>query len=206
MIVAVKVGLGFKPSTNRLAGETIISDSFNRANSVSTVGTADTGQPWVPSSGSTWGISGGQIYCSSDVNVDSITMETSMRNYQISARLSSYSNKRYMNLIFHYYNDTTYLLARVLNGNAEIYKLESGASILASAPVPVVDGQPYTLTVRCYGTNIVVNVDGVDYINYYLFGADSTKFPPYTRVGLRLSKTGTPTVPTLAGNFVVKKL
>jgi hypothetical protein len=43
----------------------LVSDTFNRANSAGSLGTADSGQAWTADRG-TWGINGNQAYCSAD--------------------------------------------------------------------------------------------------------------------------------------------
>src|SRR5436853_7315699 len=42
--------------------QTIVSDTFTRADNAASLGVADTGQAWT-SLGGTWGISGNQAYC-----------------------------------------------------------------------------------------------------------------------------------------------
>lgn len=44
-----------------LSGSTIVSDQFNRSNSTTAIGTADTGQTWTNTAG-TWGINGNAAY------------------------------------------------------------------------------------------------------------------------------------------------
>lgn len=50
-----------------------ITDSFNRANSTTTMGDTDTGQTWVPNSG-TWGIENNLAYCLSSPGAQATTV------------------------------------------------------------------------------------------------------------------------------------
>jgi len=54
--------LRLKPLTNGPAGQTTMTDAFNRANSGSTLGSTDTGQSWQVPSGAVAGISSNQAY------------------------------------------------------------------------------------------------------------------------------------------------
>lgn len=54
----------FRPAAGGGGG---ITDSFNRANSTTSLGTADTGQAWTAHSG-VWGISSNQAYCETDAS------------------------------------------------------------------------------------------------------------------------------------------
>lgn len=64
------------------AGFSSITDSFNRANSTTTMGNTDTGQTWVPNSG-TWGISSNQAYLVSATSQATTVFESTVADISL---------------------------------------------------------------------------------------------------------------------------
>lgn len=61
-------GLSGLSAFRTAGGGGVVTDSFNRANSTTSLGTADTGQAWTAHSGG-WGISSNQAYCDTDASL-----------------------------------------------------------------------------------------------------------------------------------------
>ena len=184
-----------------------VSDSFNRGNSTTTMGTADTGQAWGYFVG-TWGISSNRAYCVSDANARGARISTGLLNAKVQCgmygEINSLVTNRVPNLIFHYGDSNNFLYARVFNGNAELYKYDGGAaSLLASAVQAMADGVEYTLTAAFMENNINIAVDGVSLIDHVLAGGD-TKYAAYASVGFWLEKTGSPTIAARWDNLIVE--
>lgn len=57
------IPLGVMASSRQGASGPLVSDSFDRADSTTTMGDADTGQTWTPQTSDTWGIDSNEAYC-----------------------------------------------------------------------------------------------------------------------------------------------
>lgn len=182
-----------------------VSDGFNRTDSILTLGNAETGQPWTAVG--TWGISSGRAYCVSDVNGDLVLLDTNVINAIITCITNGQLNgvnTNYPYLAFHGLNSSDILTVRFYSGQLYLNKKDAGVNTtLAQTAMITTDNVDYLFKVTCRGTNIIVNVNGTDRLNYTLTGGD-TKFAAYTKVGMMLARAGTPTITAKWDNFKVE--
>lgn len=153
----------------------------------------------------TWGTTGGRIYSVSDTSMDLVSINARSNNYRLSCvtngQISDINNQRFINIIFRLNDATNYLMTRITGGNLHLYKCVAGTlSLLTQVATGNTNGVDYLFTVRCQDNDIRISVNGVQLLQYTLSGGD-TVFAAYTKAGLRLTKTGTPTLPANAENF-----
>lgn len=192
----IGIGFGIMPGGSGKRGNSVIYDSFNRADSSTTAGNADTGQPWTAASG-TWGIDTNRVYSVSDASGDLLTQDAKQSDFTVTCttngQTASSLNYRYLNVAFHVIDNSNYLMTRVNNGNCQLYKNVAGVfTNIAQVAFADVDNTDYKFTVNCAGNIIKVYIDDVLQITYTLMGGETT-FATATKVGIRLSKGGTPT-------------
>ena len=141
--------------------------------------------------------SGGVCWCSSDTNGDNATADVGAANLYarvtIRGTLASATDFREPQLIVRYLDANNYLSIRSVSGSAyQLLKTDGGsASVIATAAATFLDGTDYRFEVRCAGNRIEAFLDGVSKFVHVLSGGD-TKYSAYTRVGLRLRKSGSP--------------
>lgn len=172
-----------------------VSDTFPRADSAVSLGSAETGQIYQVVSG-TWGISANKAYTVTDTHNDRVIIETGLKN----AVLESVVHGQYMLpdqripiLMFRYYDVNNRLQIGLDNGSIVLYKMDGGAfTSLASVAQTTTDDFDYTLKIAYTENNIEIFVNGTSKITYVLSGGD-TKYAQYTKIGMRLVKNGAPT-------------
>jgi hypothetical protein len=204
-MIGIGLGIGIGQNT-RLSD--IFRDMFNRTNNSSTMGSAETGQTWNPLVG-TFGIQDGRAYCVSDTSANITTAEVGRSNYSLECvtqgQITDLNNQRFLNILFRANDASNYLMTRITGGNLHLYKSVSGTlTMLKEATITNENGVDYRFTVRCEGNDIRISVNGVQ-IQHTLVAGDSA-FLGYTKVGLRLTKSGAPTMPASADSMVVRPL
>lgn len=172
----------------------LVQDGFNRANSATTMGIADTGQTWTPFSG-TWGISGNKAYLASATTQAVNTVDRGIANIRIKCdiSLSPTANRADTGLMIRGIDDNNYLLVALQKtATADwitLYKRDVSAFTTLSqiTTAGLVNGATYTVFIQAVGSDIMVYVNGVLKITYSLIGADATKFGTPTKCGLRMA-------------------
>lgn len=188
----------------------ILRDGFNRADNALTMGNANTGQAWSSDSG-TWGILSNKSYCVSDTDGNTTTSEAlSTSDYSVSCTITGQTvtaaDRRIIGLCFRGLDSINILRARIMQGAIALQKFDAGViTALASSAFSDVDGVAYTYRVLCQGNNVKVFVDGTLYIDFTLSGGD-VKYAAYTKVGFRLTKTATASIPANSDNILVEAL
>ena len=173
----------------------VAEDTFTRADSALTLGSAETGQAWTPVSG-TWGISSNRAYNVSDTSGQIATIPGGAADGIVDCTLrgdmtgAAYSIPQ---VIARYNDANNFLYAQLYNGNAALVKVDGGAlSSLASAVTPTVDSTDYALRLVMVGNSVRVYKDNTEVISHTLSGGD-TKYAAYTTLGFRFEKSGSPT-------------
>lgn len=174
-------------------------DSFNGANLTG----------WSVLTGS-WGTMDGRAYSISDNSMDLITRETGKSDYLLTCttngQITDLNNQRFLNIVFRLTDATNFLMTRITGGNLHLFKNVGGTlSIVKETAIANENGRDYTFSVRCQGNDVRIFVDGEQKLQHTLAGGD-TVFAGYTKVGLRLTKSGSPTLPANAENFRVYPL
>jgi uncharacterized protein YjdB len=148
-------------------------DSFTRADSVSSPGSAtEIGGAWAALTG-TWGISSGQLYCSS-LTAGALCKLGSTLNGSVQAdeTVASFANGL-GGLFFRESNTSNFLLldvdgATVLN----LYTCIAGAfTVVATATVAASAGVPYTLKAAFAGPLVTCSLNGAVVLTFTLTGA-----------------------------------
>jgi len=104
-------------------------DSFDRANNVASLGTADTGQVWVPRVG-TWGIRNNKAYQPSGATHSIATVDSGMGNVLVSVDILVHATiARGVCLRFKDINN--YIIVLLKHGNYIVYIKSNGAFRLA---------------------------------------------------------------------------
>lgn len=187
----------------------LLSDTFSRADSALTLGNAETGQPWSAAAG-TWGVSAGQGYSASDGSGSIATIDPGAGNatYEVSVSgdLDNVgSNLRYLTPIFRYTDANNHLRLHFVSGAVSLFKLVGGGfTLLATSALTTADATMYRLRISYVDGIITVSVDGVPRFTSVLTGPELALFPPtLSRVGVHLSKAGTPAVDARFDNLRV---
>lgn len=187
---------------------TLYSDTFDRTDSATTLGS-----PWIVLQG-TWGISGNEAYCVSDAHDDKIIIPAvGAANYAVSCDMKGAvvddANARRPCIIVRYVNSTNYLQAHVITTSLAIQKNESGVvSTLASVgltPSPP-DNTYFTIKAECIGNTVQLYLDGVLKLSYTFTAGEQTLYGSAQQVGIRLRKSGSPSVAARWNNFNVTAL
>lgn len=161
----------------------IVHDSFDRADSTSGLGTADSGHPWTTVAG-TWGITSGRAVASApaigvvdvgtaDVDITgTVTIGGTFNGTGISLRTIDTSNR----LLVYLSALNTLSLVKLVGGSL---------TTLVNASVSYATGDTLTMRVVAKGDVINVWADGVLRIQHVLSTSDQTLFGAVNRHGLR---------------------
>lgn len=182
----------------RQRGGPLVSDSFDRADSTTSLGTADSGQVWTAHSG-TWGISSNKGYLASTTGQAAASVDAGASDVEVSAdiTLSPTTDRADAGLVFRLADDSNYLLAlinKVTGSNSiQLFKRQAGSfTHLASVGSQGhVNGTTYDLRVVANGSSIEVFRDDTSVLTHTLSGADLTTFGSNTRHGLRVHRGST---------------
>lgn len=151
------------PSTATVASGYAVYDSFDRADSTTTLGVADTGQSWTPLVG-TWGISANRAYQVTNTTggaLASAVIESGKSDAEISVVFNEYVE---YGLIFRATDANNYLFVRYSSTSAEwqMFKTVSGTSTkIGNLAATVTDGTPFKLKVITSQTSLQFFVDDV---------------------------------------------
>lgn len=127
-------------------------DAFNRADSTTTLGTADTGQTWVARRG-TWGILSNTAYVASGAtNDDHAVVDTGVTDYYVTALITASPTN--VGLVARHSATDTHYLATYDGSNAcTLWKVVSGTyTQLGTASDTLAAGD--TLGIKCVGSTI----------------------------------------------------
>jgi len=98
--------MGLVVDSYRFAAAAGVTDSFNRADSTTTMGNADTGQTWVPNSG-TWGISSNKARLVTGTSQATTVLDSGLSDCTIEVTLSTFE---YSGLCFRSTDDNNHFL------------------------------------------------------------------------------------------------
>ena len=172
-------------------GSPVLADGFDRANSTTTMGTADTGQTWAPATG-TWGISSNRAYNTSTSSVTTL-IESGVNDIDVSCVINIASTGSLPGLVFRALdaNNRLGIFIDIPNDRVELWKNDASSTasrIVASEATMTLDyGVDYTVRAVAVGDQIQMYVNGVLRNTYTLTSAEASKFTGtgYTKVGLR---------------------
>lgn len=168
----------------------VVSDTYTRADSATTLGTAETGQTYTQQAGSTWGISGNRAYNTSPSTSVNVLVESGLNDVDVRGIINFGAGGSLPGLAFRALNDSNRLGIFIDTGGNlfQLWRMDAGTNtaILSVAATldPAID---YQIRVVAQGANITGYLDGVQVLHHTLIAADATKFTGagYTKVGWR---------------------
>lgn len=167
-------------------GGTAVADSFDRANSTSTLGNADTGQTWEVPTG-TAGIESNTARAYA--NLTDAVIDYGQRDMRVEATCTT-NGALYLRLFARYEDSNNHFaIFNVGNASARPYCIHGGTESALAPPFSMSSGD--TLTLECYddGSDVIVNVlvnDTPVWSNITVSYVDN---PAGTRGGMRLGAT-----------------
>ncbi len=168
---------GFRYNTS---GFSTITDSFNRADSTTTLGNADTGQAWTSAIG-VHGISSNQAYRVTAVsNEGTALLETGITDMIVKGTPISGVTNRFVGLIGRADDASNfYVVFTDANTLSALYKKVSGSFIQLGTNFGAISG---VMELRCQGSTISVYDDGV-----LVVSETDTSLTTGTKAGFRIS-------------------
>lgn len=157
-----------------------LSDSFNRADNTSSLGTADSGQTWTAQLG-TWGISSNQAYVSAANGQNSAVLDASSATGTAAVAIGAGTTATTwdMGVVGRATDVNNYYLAQFSQSGVILYKQVSGGfTSIGTASVTIAVGDTVSLT--CSGSTITILVNGVSKVS-----VTDTTFSSPTKWGLR---------------------
>ena len=156
---------------------TPITDSFDRADSTTTMGNTDTGQTWVPNAG-TWGITSNTAYLQAGSGQNTTVVDSGVSDCTVGFTISTYAAN--LGFCLRSQNDSNHLLVTFGGGIAlEVYtKIANSFTVIASNSTTVTSGDAVSVVLS--GTSIVVKKNGTTVLS-----TTSSSFQTETKHGLR---------------------
>lgn len=179
-----------RPVTSKLK----LWDTFDRANSTSTLGSADTGQAWTARSG-TWGVSSnrGYLVTTSPEASYIATVDPGLTNLIASGTVTFGSTRVNSGLLLKYIDTSNHIIVNFYRPNSAdppdftIQVCNSGTYTVRRAfysPSFYTLGATHAFRVLVRGDYILAECQGRP-IQYTLTGTESTKFAAQTPIGFR---------------------
>lgn len=193
------------------------SDTFDRADSSSSLGALDGGElsgtAWTIARG-TWGITGNKAYSVTDdagVAGDIAVITVPNTNLEIQVTVAGTivgaTPVRLPQICASYADSSNYILLGMYNGNLEMGKVQAGTgSTVASGAVTIADGVDHVLKLVRRGLTFDGYVDGIKRCSYTLSGAEIAAISVGTGYGIRLRKVGSPATAARFNDFSVKAI
>lgn len=161
----------------------LVSDSFNRANSTTALGTTDsynggTAKTWVADVG-TWGISNNKAYEITASTTGLVWVDTGFSDFSVSADIAWQSNA---GIVARYTSATDYIFARIGTTDIKLFKTVAGTSTQIGNTYTFTPsaGTTYNLKISLSGSSLTVYKDGSSVIT-----ATDTFNQTATRAGFR---------------------
>lgn len=172
MNIGIGVGVGFQQGVGSFVQipetppETtgIVQDSFDRADSATLLGVADSGQTWQPLSG-TWGISGNKSYEVTNGGGDKFSViDSTVSNCTIECEIL-WRTGGIIGLLCRAIDVNNLIFTFIQSGNMTLAKKVGGAyTSLGIYSFTPVDGTTYKVKIVLSGNNITVYLDDVSRI------------------------------------------
>lgn len=140
--------------------KTIILDSFNRADNILTLGSADTGQVWSALRG-TWGIASNQaaLITADGVTNDIAVVEAGKSNVIVTCDIKY---EQYAGLVIRAVDYRNFINVRLENAALRVYTFEAGATTAtASYATTFTADVTYNIKVKASGSTIIVYLNNV---------------------------------------------
>ncbi|MGY2747197.1 SGNH/GDSL hydrolase family protein [Arthrobacter sp. UYCu723] len=167
----------------------IITDTFDRADSTTAIGGASDGGTWTATG--TWGIMGNCAYSPANTNGATLVRDAGQADHVISAVVSAQSgsaSKANVGLIARYTDESNYYLLDLnitATGHARIYKRQAGVFTVLSATVAPIWNIGNDVEFMVDGTHLSAYINGVEIV-----GATDTTHTTGNKAGLWNSSGG----------------
>jgi lysophospholipase L1-like esterase len=197
-------------SPSILTISTLFSDTYDRANSATTLGSS-----WTAVAG-TFGISSNEGYCVSDANGDMAINSTALtaNDFIVTCDMKgdvtdgTNTNVRKPSIVVRYVDANNYWYVNFFSNQFVLCKYESGTvTVLATSTSDTfANNTYYNIKVKCIGSTFYIAVNYLWRAAYTMTGAENTKYGNSKLVGKRLSKSGTPSVAARWDNYKVESI
>lgn len=182
----------------------IASDTFTRANSTTSLGNADTGQPWsiapLSPGGALWGIDSGKAYVPapsmasfvdySGVPKNIAVVGAGIDTHDVSADITLSATSPSVGVVAKYVDENNFVMAIIYNttsyGIQPVVSYLGGFTFPALATPTVTKGATYTLRVEVTATDINVYRDGTPVTTTTLTAPQQAMFAAPAAAGLYL--------------------
>lgn len=200
------------PSVGWYKSSVGVTDSFNRANSTTTAGRAESGQAWIPQGGIAVGISSNRLYfpAPADGQLVLIPAYTNAPVAQMVAKgtVNAAAVISLPALVVLATDNANYIYFQLYNGNAELRKSDGGViTRIAFTAVSTPDNTDTFYTIKVDGLNITCYQNGtaLTNMNPYVLTAAEAKFLAGDKAGVRLGFGGSPATPAGIDSFYVRQ-
>lgn len=197
--------------TTTWAAQSLDYSLFNGADSTTTLGNGELGGAWVPVGASVWGISGAAAYSVSDLAGDMATRPALASNdYAVTIKgkgeLGGTGNFHAPIILIRYVDANNFMYVETSGNRCYLGKYDAGAKteVMNNTHAVVADNTYFTVQAVAKAGVISVYFNAVKVFDYTLTGTEITKFTSPTVVGIRQSKSGTPTIPMRIDVFNVE--
>lgn len=173
-----------RPTTIVAPGQTpgtpLVSDTFDRADSTTSLGTADTGQAWTVLTGATWGVQTNRAYMGGGGDHNPAIVESGASDVKVSATVYPNTDNPRGGLSFRVVDVSNFFFLRSYATVWQLNVTEAGTTTtIAQSSVSPVGGQAHAVEITCSGSTITCKVDGATIIT-----ATSSLFLTATKHGL----------------------
>lgn len=163
MMIGIGVGVGFQQGVGSFVqipetppSNIIVSDTFNREDSTTALGNADTGQVWTVVAG-TWGIIANQVYNAGNTTNAIATVDTGYSNCTVSVKFATVNTN--MKVMFRVNNSNSFLHIERAPSSYDLWRNNAGAwTKLATHPSSATNGD--AINVNLNGNEITAYLNG----------------------------------------------
>lgn len=171
----------------------VVSDTFDRADSTTSMGSTDTGEVWTPQMG-TWGITGNKAYVvtAGSEPQETTVVETGLTNFDMEADWFTGSDANFDGVfVFHFVDASNYLIATIGATYQRFYKRDAGTfTQLVQTSGSSSVNTTYRMRVRYQDGVMTLYKNDVAVASHTLTADEVTKYGAATKHGLRLSSGG----------------
>lgn len=185
-------GGGGTPADPPPAGFTPITDSFNRANSTSSLGDTDTGETWEILSG-IFGINTNAAYHTSAGDNDIAVVDTTITNLMITGIFSAISTTNAVGLVARVTDINNFYLCDIgTSGQVVFYKRVAGEYSWIGENLSAGYANGESIEFKVIGNVLTAAIDGTTVLTI-----NDSSLPTGTKAGFRINQVLSPTVPRL---------
>lgn len=165
-------------------------DRFSRANSATSLGSAEVGGAWTSNSG-VWGVIAGAAYCVTRVGDTIATIDTGTANHYVSCRITPGFSQSAPGLVFRFLDTSNFFVLNLSNPSASpqvaaLWKNVAGSWTLVGSVNSfgniITTGQSTLWGVACDGTSIKLYANGIQILN-----VTDPSLQTATRAGMRIN-------------------